>query len=311
MKGQMDKLVRVKIPATTANLGPGFDCMGIALNLYNYVEIEEIKKGLIIQVKGDGEKSLETNEKNLVFTAANKIFRINNYNYTGLHICLYNNIPIARGLGSSAASIVGGMMAANNISNNILDFDTLMKLAVEMEGHPDNIVPAMTGGFAASVNNNDTIQYIKSEVPEKLRFIVCVPDFNLKTSDARKVLPEEIPLEDAIFNISRAVVLSSAIMKGDTNFFNLFGEDKLHQPYRSKLVPGIKQVMESAKKAGALGAFLSGAGPSIIAITKNDTEIIAQQMMKTFMEHGITSQIIISEASKTGAEVIVHGGKKS
>ena len=301
-------MVRVKVPATTANLGPGFDCMGIALDLYNYIELEETDGGLKIHVEGVDNKVIETDEKNLIFKAVRKVFEKNNYKYKGVCIRQHNNIPMARGLGSSAACIVGGMLAANKICGDLLNFNELMKLAVEMEGHPDNIVPAMVGGCVISVHDNIGVRYIKLDIPKELSFIISVPDFNLKTSEARKILPDTVSLEDAVFNISRAALLSAAIAKADGSFYNLFGEDRLHQPYRSSLIPGMSKVIENAKKAGAKGAFLSGAGPSIIAVTDKETGIIADQMEKTFLNHGITSKTIISKVSEYGAEIIDQGG---
>ncbi len=301
-------MVKIKVPATTANLGPGLDCMGIALDLYNYIELEEVGDGLKINVEGIDNEAIETDENNLVFKAVNKVFEKNNYKYKGLYLHQYNNIPIARGLGSSAACIVGGMLAANKLCGNFLSFDELMGLAVEMEGHPDNIVPAMVGGCVISVHNNSRVQYIKLDMPKELNFIISVPDFNLKTSEARKILPSSVPLKDAVYNISRAALLSAAIAKADEHLYNLFGEDMLHQPYRSSLIPGMNNVIENARKAGAQGAFLSGAGPSIIAVTNKGTKLIANQMEKTFLDHGISSKVIVSKASECGAEILGCGG---
>lgn len=298
-------MIKLKVPATTANLGPGFDCMGIALDLYNYIEIEEIDSGLKISIEDDNDrKKVDKDENNLVFKAVKKVFEKVGYRTKGLRIHIKYHIPIARGLGSSAACIVGGMMAANEICGRKLELHELMEMAVEMEGHPDNVVPAIVGSYVISAYTENKVEYLRLDLPEEIRFIIAVPDFELKTSDARRILPEMVSLKDAVFNISRAALLAAAVAEKRYNLFHFFGKDRLHQPYRGKLIPGMDQVMKNAVEEGALGVFLSGAGPSIIALSLKDFEKIGSKMKEIFFLNGIRSTILITGVSKKGAEIL-------
>ena len=294
-------MVCVKVPATTANLGPGFDCLGMALKLYNTVEMEEIGNGLCIEVEGDGKSGIPTDEENIVYKAALKVFKAVGYVPKGLKIKLKNDIPLCRGLGSSAAAIVGGIVAANVLSGKKLDKYKMLKLANQMEGHPDNVAPALLGGIIISTVIKNNIEYIKIKPPAGLKAVVAVPDFQLSTKLAREVLPKGVPFEDAVFNVSRVSLLIACLYSGDLSKIKFAVEDRLHQNYRAKLVPGMEEVFREAYNAGARGVVLSGAGPTLLALAGDNFDAIADAMCKTFKKYGIKTSIMQLEPSDGGA----------
>lgn len=297
-------MVRVQVPASTANLGPGFDCLGMALKLYNTVEMTETSSGLAIEVTGEGASEIPKDTTNVVYNSARQVFKKAGYNPAGLKIRLINNIPVSRGLGSSAAAIVGGMVAANVISGGKLNLHQLLKLAVEMEGHPDNVTPALIGGITVYVHSEDEVKYLKIEPPAGLKAVVAIPAFPLSTKSARKTLPKQVNLEDAVFNIGRAALLVGALQKGDLDFLGVAMEDRLHQCYRAGLVPGMRKVFAAAKLAGARGIALSGAGPALIALADRNLDLIARVMRETFLQSGITARSLILDPSPTGARAL-------
>ncbi|SCY40098.1 homoserine kinase [Alkaliphilus peptidifermentans] len=265
-------MIRVMVPATTANIGPGFDCLGIALNLYNTIEVEEIDEGLIIEVEGIDKELIEANENNLVYISMMKVFKTLAYLPTGLKIKQLNNIPVARGLGSSAATIVGGLVAANKICNNKLSRDEILNMAIEIEGHPDNVAPALLGGFVVSFKEDEEIQYVNFQVDEKLSFWAVFPDVSLSTSLARSILPDTILFKDAVYNIGKASILVAALASGKYNLIAHALKDRLHQPYRIELMESLKLIFNYAEKDN-MNVYLSGAGPTVILLSvKNQNE---------------------------------------
>jgi len=273
--------VSVKVPATTANLGPGFDCFGMALTLYNKITIEELmypSTGLEINMipgEHDNETSLltiPTDKTNIAYKAIELL-----YNYVGqtppdLRINIQTDIPIAKGLGSSASVIVGGILAANKLLGDPADEAAILSIANELEGHPDNTTPAIIGGFSMSSSEDDgSIVTKKLEWPEDWKIAVCIPDYELATQISRSVLPELVNLEDAVYNLKRAAMLVDAVHTQDNELMRLALNDKLHQPYRSRLVPGFKEIKEDLQEMQAvLGTVISGAGPSIIVIYEDN-----------------------------------------
>lgn len=294
-------MVRVQVPATTANMGPGFDTMGMALKLYNIVEMEVAGHGLQIEVEGDGADQIPRNSRNIVHTAAARVFKAAGFSPPGLRIKIINNIPLARGLGSSAAAIVGGLVAANIVAGNKLGEKELLSIATELEGHPDNVAPALLGGIIVSAMVDGEVKYSKIDAPAKLKCVVAIPDFTLPTKLAREVLPQSVSLVDAVFNVSRTALLVAALIKGDFNLLATAMDDKLHQPYRANLVPGMKKVFAAAKLAGARGIVLSGAGPALIAFCDERTGLIASVMKETFGQSGIQAKVIELEPNPVGA----------
>ncbi|WP_422444283.1 homoserine kinase [Thermoanaerobacterium sp. DL9XJH110] len=295
-------MVRVRVPATTANFGPGFDCIGAAMGLYNYIDMEFSSSTEVI-VSGEGEMEISRDETNLVYRAARRVF-----DEVGIDrpvkITLENNIPIARGLGSSAACIGGGMMAANRLAGDLLSFEKILNMAAEMEGHPDNVVPALIGGFTLSLKCGPRVIYKSFCIPCELRFVVGIPNFHLKTEDARRVLPKTVDFEDAVFNIGRAALLVAAVSKGDFLDLNIFCQDRLHQPYRSALIPGMEEIIKIAPEKGALACFLSGAGPAVVSIAfQNRAEELGKDMVGIFKEKGIEADYKVIPPSNEGIKI--------
>jgi homoserine kinase len=298
--------VKVRIPATTANLGPGFDALGLALSLYNVVEMEEGKGGLSIRIDGEGQDSLPRNEDNIVYRASAQAFREVGYKVRGIRIKLTNDIPVARGLGSSAASIVGGLAAANALSGNRLPTEGILKLALGLEGHPDNIISAMVGGFTISCIADGEARYIKLPAAEGFKVVVAIPDFALSTEEARKKLPRTVSFQDAAFNLGRSSFLVAALATSRLDMLKIAMEDRLHQPYRASLVPGLKDVLAAAVEAGAWGAALSGAGPSVVAFADRGAEAVGERMVGAFSKHGVVSTAKVLEVDKEGVRVQLH-----
>ncbi|MBU7005526.1 homoserine kinase [Phosphitispora fastidiosa] len=294
-------MIRVQIPATTANMGPGFDTLGMALKLFNIVEMEETRAGLQIDVEGDGAEKIPRDPGNIVYIAALRVFKHTGYEPRGLRIKIINNIPVARGLGSSASAIVGGLLAANILSGNRLGEKALINLATEIEGHPDNVAPALVGGIVVSAQADGEVKYSKIEPPAKLKCIVAIPDFVLPTKLAREVLPQSVSLSDAVYNIGRTALLVTALMKQDFTLLATAMDDRIHQPYRANLVPGMKRVFAAAKLAGARGISLSGAGPTLIAFCDHNTDLIASVMKDTFLQSGIKARVLELEPNPVGA----------
>ncbi|HHT63367.1 MAG: homoserine kinase [Bacillota bacterium] len=297
-------MLKVRIPATSGNLGPGFDTIGMAFRLYNYITFEVLAEGLEIEVSGEGAEEISRGEDNIVYQAAKKVFDKVNYHPSGLRIKLENNIPIARGMGSSASIIGGGMLLANEISGAYLSKDEIFKMAVEMEGHPDNIAPAIFGGMTISVVGIDRVDCLKIEPPKELHGIFAIPDFQLSTMTARKVIPVMIDRSDAVFNISRSSLMVGALMNGDLNLFGKMMEDRLHQPYRMSLIPGMQDVFNQAKERGALSVAISGAGPTLIAFVTGDGTEVAEAMVKAFKKHGISAKTLDLYPDVQGAVLV-------
>lgn len=295
----------VKIPATSANLGSGFDCMGVALNIYNTIVVEEKGQGLKIDILDETRDFLPQDSRNLVYRSMQKVFELARYRSKGLHITLVNQIPVTRGLGSSSASVVGGLLAANKICGDILSLDELMVLAAEIEGHPDNATPAITGGLAIVVKR-DKIYYEKIEInPEKLSFALFIPEFILRTQKARNVLPKAVPHRDAVFNVGRAAMLTAAFITEDYDKLKIALEDKLHQQYRKKLIYDMESVFEMSDETGALGSYISGAGPTIVSIIKKEQEQKFQQNMQEFLYQYMPKwRLQIAAPDNQGARII-------
>ncbi|WP_418790133.1 homoserine kinase [Phosphitispora sp. TUW77] len=294
-------MIRVQIPATTANMGPGFDTLGMALKLFNFIEMEETSAGLQIDVEGDGAEKIPRDSGNIVYVAAVRIFKLTGYEPKGLRIKIINNIPVSRGLGSSASAIVGGLVAANILTGNRLGEKELINLAAEIEGHPDNVVPALVGGIVVSAQADGEVKYSKIEPPAKLKCVVAIPDFILSTKLAREVLPQSVSLTDAVYNISRTALLVAALMKQDFSLLGMAMDDRIHQPYRANLVPGMKRVFAAAKLAGARGITLSGAGPTLIAFCDHNIDVIASVMKDAFLQSGIKAKVMELEPNPVGA----------
>lgn len=255
---------RVKVPATSANIGAGFDCMGIALSIYNIFEVEEIEEGL--EFIGFDERFCD--EENILYKSILYVLKKYSYDIKGFKISLVNqDIPVARGLGSSSTCIVAGVLIANKFLKDKLNKNEILKIVTELEGHPDNVVPAILGGFVVSVIvENGNLYYNKVDLDKKLLFLASIPEFELSTEKARGALPSFYSKKDGIYNISRAALASSAFATKKYELLKVACEDCFHEPYRSKFIEEYKEVKNILNKNGSICSFLSGAGPTILAI---------------------------------------------
>ncbi|AAK79207.1 homoserine kinase [Clostridium acetobutylicum] len=275
-------MIRVKIPATSANMGAGFDTLGMALKLYNEITIEETEGETEIKLLG-GE--LDRNYRNnLTYISIIKVYEFFNKEFKGFKIDMSKtNIPLSRGLGSSAACIVGGIVGANALLNEKMTIKDMLKIAVDIEGHPDNVAPALLGGVIISIKDMENIIYSRINVKSQLKYAVMVPDFKVSTELSRKVLPNEYSREDALFNISRCSMLVSALNNGENEKLRYLFEDKIHQPYRKKLINNIDSIFLKAKEYGSLGEFISGSGSTLIAVLEEADENFILKM-KTYLD---------------------------
>lgn len=258
-------MIKVRVPATTANMGAGFDSFGMALAMYNEISIEETKEG--IEILEEGQLSLIPIEDNLIYTSFINILHKYGYKYKGFKINVTKcDIPMSRGLGSSAACIVGGIMAANAIMRNTMSVDDVINEAVKIEGHPDNIVPAVVGGMNVSIVQDNKVMHSKINVPSELVFVVMIPSFKLSTENARGVLPKNYSREECVFNISRAAMLISAMNNCELDKLRISMQDKIHQGYRKAFIRNMEEIFNNAEKFGSLAEFISGSGSTLIAI---------------------------------------------
>lgn len=294
----------LQIPATIGNFGPGFDSLGVAIKLYNHFEIKynHIKK-TNITIIGEGEKEIPKDEKNLIYRVMKKVYP----GIKNVSIKQINNIPLERGLGSSATAILCGTITASLIKEERMKNQDIIEKAINFEGHPDNIIPAFYGGLCICYKKESNFCHIKLNLPENLYVVLCVPNIKVKTEDARKILPKNIPLSDAVFNCSRVATLIKSMLTKDYKLLNVAFDDKLHQPYRAKLIPGMYDVFESAKKAGAYGVALSGSGSTIFAIcSKKRIEIVAKNMQSTFKKYKINSTVKVCKFDNEGTKITVE-----
>ena len=240
-------MLKVKVPATTANMGPGFDSMGMALTMYNIVYAEQIESGLEIIVKS-GNPSIPTDETNLIYQTIKDFYEHIEKEVPGIRLIQQDSIPHTRGLGSSAACIVAGLCIANALSESYFSNDELALMATKIEGHPDNVVPALLGGMVVSVTTDEQIYHNKVDIDEGISFAVMIPDFTLSTELARKALPSEVSIKDAVFNASRTALLATSLMTGNLDNIEVAVQDALHQNYRSPLIPNMNEILDKAKE---------------------------------------------------------------
>ncbi|KUG04553.1 homoserine kinase [hydrocarbon metagenome] len=297
-------MIRVRAPATTANLGPGFDTLGMALELYLQVEAEFSQSGIEIVFSGARDRSImESPQENLIYKAMNFVFRQARYSPTGLYIEIDNDIPIGKGLGSSAAAIVAGMYSANRLIGDPFLPAELLHWAVKMEGHADNIVPSITGGLAVAMVYEGEVYYQQVRPGGQLGVVVAVPDFILPTEQSRAVLPRNVPMQNAVWNLQRACFLLASLQNGDFSNLAKAMDDMIYQPFRKVFIPGFDQILQSAIEAGAMGVALSGAGPSILAFTAPGQEMdIGKAMQKAFNEVGVSAQVLYLKPDLLGVQ---------
>ena len=295
-------MVEVKVPATSANMGAGFDTMGIALGMYNIIKVKEIESGLKI-VNLNSREFIPVNETNLIYRAVVRAFDEVGYSKRGIKIVQNSHIPVTRGLGSSSACIVGGLLAGNAISGHKLTYDRILELAVVMEGHPDNAVPAMYGGFCVSARDLGKTYFRSFKLPSKFRYAVMIPDFFVATKKSRGLLPEKVSIGDTAHNISRAVWLASSLASGKFDNLRLGVDDRIHQPYRKQYVDGMEEIFEKTYENGSKATFLSGSGPTILSVLEGNFHEFKEAMNCYFIEREHKWKCKIIEIDNVGSVV--------
>lgn len=299
----------IVVPATSANLGPGFDAIGMALALHNQFAFRPTARGLTITVSGEGAATIPCDASNLVYRAAQTLFDELGFRPTGLQIDIRTAVPSSSGMGSSSTAIVGGLLGANALAGSPLSRAELLARATAIEGHPDNVMPALYGGLTIGVMDGGTVIVEQVALPP-LRVVVVLPDVALSTEQARAALPPVVPLRDAIFNISRAALLVRALARGDYDKLRVAMQDRLHQPYRFPLIAGIAQAATQALAAGAAGVALSGAGPSLIAFAPDGHAAIGAAIQAAFDAAGVSSRVWHLDVDRAGARVEAADGRQ-
>lgn len=315
----MDKLT-LHVPATTANLGPGFDCLGLALQIWNRIEVEPARGEDRVEWREDtgarridpapfDPAKLSTPSDNLILLAMDRAYQALRRQRPRVHLAIYNRIPLSRGLGSSAAAVAAGLLAANEWNGRRLRPSDLLRVGTELEGHPDNVSAALLGGLTISAIDGEQLACAHFAPPRGWRAALYIPTRSLATRRARAVLPARVPRADAIFNVGRAALLVHAFESGDASALDLATRDRLHQPYRARIIPGLQEILDAARKAGAAGAALSGAGTTLIAFcsTANGTRDVAAAMSECAAQMDIQGAARVVGLSSRGAW-LEHGG---
>jgi homoserine kinase len=305
-----NRRVTVKVPASTANLGPGFDSLGMALSLYAWIEMSESRTGeTVFRFYGDGMEGLPADKSNLLYKVAQLVFDQAGVNVPELEIAMYSDIPLARGLGSSATAIIAALVAANALIGSPLSDDDLFQLATKLEGHPDNVGASLFGGIVVAAWDGEAAHYARIEPNAKLETLVAIPAFELATEKARHALPSQLAMADAVYNVGRSSLLVAALAGGELGLIRHAMKDRLHQPYRAPLIPGMTEILERATEFGALGSALSGAGPTLIAFVDADSPSKAELekfLQDTMRKEGIEAETLWLGPCSSGPKVLVE-----
>jgi len=305
--------VRVQVPASTANLGPGFDTLGMALSLYSWIEMKPADT-TVFHLYGDNLDGLPKDKSNLIYTVAQSVFAEVGALIPELEISIYSDIPLTRGLGSSASAIVGALYAANALIGSPLPLARLFDMATTLENHPDNVGASLYGGIITAVWDGTHADILRIEPPQQLEVLVAIPDFQLSTSKAREALPKQVSLGDAVYNISHTSMLTAALAMGRLDLVSVAMRDQLHQPYRAPLVPGMMQILEEATQHGALGAALSGAGPTLLALVDAQAglgERLESFLLQVLGSHDITARTLWLKPCTHGAQELTMDKESS
>ena len=292
----------VRVPATSANMGPGFDCLGIALDIWNTVSVEVGEERL--EISGQGEGHLPRDSTNMVVSSIERVFEELGRARPLLSVSCHNEIPTTRGLGSSSAALVGGLVAGNELCGGALSRDDLFRIAAEVEGHPDNVAPALFGGMQIAVYRDGGPISATVPIPDGLSAVIYVPDVPMPTDEARGLLDAEVTRSDAVFNIGRAALLARAFATGDLKYLDIATDDRLHQPARQTIFFPMKNIIRAALGAGALGAFLSGAGSTVLAFATEKEFTIGYEMADAAAKSGLTGEVRITSPTTLGALVM-------
>ena len=295
----------VRVPASTANLGAGFDCIGLALKLYLTVRAQVVPDSTDVcrvRIKGEGADELPGNQHNLIFRAMRFTAKREGLNLPPLELDVHNELPLARGLGSSATAIVAGITLASLVCRRELTADAVLRYAVEMEGHADNVATAFLGGLVVScVKADGSVLAVKRPWPSELKVIVVSPEAFLKTAQTRSVLPVNLQREDAVFNLQRVALFGAAVESGDYDLLWDAMQDRLHQAHRELLVPGLKEALATPPQPGLVGVALSGSGPSVVALARSQAQEIGEKVAENFRRRGVPATVRVLEADHEGA----------
>ncbi|MCQ2969185.1 MAG: homoserine kinase [Clostridium sp.] len=295
-----DKYFKVRVPATSANIGPGFDSLGIAFELFNEYIFTEIESG----VEFIGFNSEFSNKDNIIFKTMEKIFKDYGHNYSGLRIEITNcNIPISRGLGSSSSCIIAGIIGAFSIMGKEFNKSEVLNYAVEIEGHPDNVCPAIYGGMVIAVMEENKPIFNNIYIKDGISFVALIPEFKLSTEEARGILPNQISFKDGIYNVGRTALLLSAFANGNYDLLKYAMKDKLHQKYRSIFIKEYDKIIKESMELGALGYFISGSGPTIMTVIKENDKIFKGSIKKFLKDNNLKYSIVELKIDKTGVTV--------
>ena len=305
-KNDTDSLT-LRVPATTANIGPGFDCLGAALTLYNQFRFTLSDTETTINVTGKEADKVSTDQTNLLYQSFLRLYQHLDKIPPHVAIEIDLGVPLARGLGSSATAIVGGLVGANELAGKPLTSEQLRDLAIAIEGHPDNVVPALGGNCVLSVGTENSWQIIPINWNSQITPVVAIPDFELSTEAARAVLPSQVSYGDAVFNISHLGLLIRGLETGNPNWLKSALEDKLHQPYRKSLIRGYESVRQEAMAAGAYGMVISGAGPTLLALVgSSQAEAVSQAMEQAWENQGVKVEVRSLFLDTQGTVVSLH-----
>ncbi len=298
----MARSITVKVPATSANMGPGFDCLGIALDIWNTVRIETEATGF--EIRGLGLDELPAGPDNLVARSFGLVFEETGEQMPDVRFTCSNEIPLGRGLGSSSAAAVAGIVAANELLGQPLAKDEMLGLAARIEGHPDNSAAALYGGCQIVVHDGDRLVTSTVSIPEELNAVLFVPDVPMPTMEARSVLPSEISVQDAVFNMGRVGLLVNSLTTSDFTHLAIATQDRIHQPPRQKIFHPMKVILRAGLDSGALGAFLSGAGSSILALTQGREMTVGYEMADAASKSGVEGDVVVTQPTSLGAHVV-------
>jgi len=293
---------RVRVPATSANLGPGFDALGLALALHNEVMLAE-SDAVSVAISGEGAGQLPEDDGNVVVRGARALFDEVGRPFKGVSVSCVNRIPLSRGLGSSAAAWLAGLAGANALLGSPLDRPALLMLATRAEGHPDNVAAALYGGLTVAAETATGVIAIRLPTPPALRWVVLVPAVTSSTAEARAVLPSQVPRADAVFNVQRVALLLASLQTADLDLLRHAMEDRLHEPYRLRLFPWMPAVAEAARAAGALACVLSGAGPCLLAAVTSDTGAVGTALGQAAAKAGMGATVLTLDVDTAGTVV--------
>ncbi len=299
-------MILARVPATSANLGAGFDCLGLAIDLYNDVAL--VPGGPFrIEIVGEGADSLPRDRANLVARTVVRFFEEIGCATPQFSLRLTNRIPMTGGLGSSSTAIVGGLLAANRLAGEPLSRDELLRLAYSIEGHPDNVAPAMLGGLVLSIVDDGVLSTVRLPIPRDLRGVLFLPGFSISTREARRRLPARVSFQDAVFNVGRSALFVAAMTTGRLELLRTATQDRLHQPYRQVLFPSMPRLFDAALRAGALGVWLSGAGSALMALVQGDAGAVISAFNQAAQANGVAGRAIEVNLVDEGATVTEVG----